>query len=208
LLSGRDFSPIAPLRRGWENLRMVSSFRKSAPNLSVTLPMAPATLHLEIKGDIMIYPSRRTILKFAGAFGVLTMGLVTGLVKSSNALAAQWNKAGFESKAMADALKALGASNPVESRDIVITAPEIAENGAVVPVAIVSKIPNTQQISVIAEKNPRPLMATFDVSNGSESYISTRIKMGETSNVWAVVKADGKFFAAKKEVKVTVGGCG
>ena len=156
----------------------------------------------------MIDPSRRTILKRAGAFGVLTMGLVSGLVKSSNAIAAQWNSAGFESRAMADALKTLGAGNPVQSGDIVITAPDIAENGAVVPVAVTSKIPNTQQISIIAEKNPRPLMATFDVSNGGEGYISTRIKMGETSNVWAVVKADGKFFAAKKEVKITVGGCG
>ena len=156
----------------------------------------------------MIDPSRRTILKYTGAVGVLAMGLVTGLVKSSSALAAQWNKAGFESRAMADALKALGAGNPAESRDIVITAPEIAENGAVVPVAIVSKIPNTQQISIIAEKNPRPLMATFDVASGSEGYVSTRVKMGETSNVWAVVKAEGNFFAAKKEVKITVGGCG
>ena len=156
----------------------------------------------------MIGLSRRTILKCAGGFGVLAMGLVTGLVKSSSALAAQWNKAGFESRAMADALKALGAGNPAESRDIVITAPEIAENGAVVPVAVVSKIPNTQQISIIAEKNPRPLMATFDISSGSEGYVSTRVKMGETSNVWAVVKADGNFFAVKKEVKITVGGCG
>jgi sulfur-oxidizing protein SoxY len=161
-----------------------------------------------MKGDIMIDPSRRTILKCAGAFGVLTMGLVSGLVKSSSAMAARWNSAGFESKAMADALQALGAGNPAESKDIVMTAPDIAENGAVVPVAVTSKIPNTQQISIIAEKNPRPLMATFDVSNGSEGYISTRIKMGETSNVWAVVKADGNFFAAKKEVKITVGGCG
>ena len=156
----------------------------------------------------MIDPSRRTILKCAGAISALTIGLVTGLVKSSNAMAAQWNSGGFESKAMADVLKALGAGNPVDSKDIVITAPDIAENGAVVPVAIVSKIPNTQQISIIAEKNPRPLMATFDVLSGSEGYISTRIKMGETSNVWAVVKADGNFFAAKKEVKITVGGCG
>ena len=156
----------------------------------------------------MLDPSRRTILKYIGAIGALATGVVTGLVKSSNALAAQWNKAGFESRAMADALKALGAGNPAESRDILITAPEIAENGAVVPVAIVSKIPNTQQISIIAEKNPRPLMATFDVSSGSEGYVSTRVKMGETSNVWAVVKADGNFFAAKKEVKITVGGCG
>ena len=156
----------------------------------------------------MIEPSRRTILKCAGAIAALAMGLAAGLVRSSNAVAAEWNKAGFESRVMPDAMKALGAGTPVESRDITITAPDIAENGAVVPVAIASKIPNTQQISIIAEKNPRPLMATFDISNGSEGYISTRIKMGETSNVWAVVKADGKFFAAKKEVKITIGGCG
>ena len=152
--------------------------------------------------------SRRTILKCAGALGVLATGLVTGLVRSPNVVAAQWNKAGFESRAMADALKALGAGNPAESKGIVITAPDIAENGAVVPVAVTSKLPNTQQISIIAEKNPSPLLATFDLSSGSESYVSTRIKMGETSNVWAVVKADGKFFTARKEVKITVGGCG
>jgi sulfur-oxidizing protein SoxY len=156
----------------------------------------------------MIDHSRRTLLKCAGALAALTVGLVTGLAKSSNAFAAQWNKAGFESKAMSDAVKALGAGNPVESRDILITAPDIAENGAVVPVAVTSKIANTQQISIISEKNPRPLLATFDVSSGSEAYVSTRIKMGETSYVWAVVKADGKFFTARKEVKVTVGGCG
>jgi sulfur-oxidizing protein SoxY len=161
-----------------------------------------------MKGDIMMDRSRRTLLKYASGIGALTIGVVSGLAKSSNALAAEWNKAGFDSKAMPDAVKALGAGNPVESRDIVITAPDIAENGAVVPVAVTSKIANTQQISIISEKNPRPLMATFDVASGSEGYISTRIKMGETSNVWAVVKADGKFYSAKKEVKVTVGGCG
>ena len=152
--------------------------------------------------------SRRILLKCTGAIGAVTLGVVTGLAKSSNAVAAQWNQAGFESKVLSDAVKALGAGNPLESRDIVITAPEIAENGAVVPVAVTSKIANTQQISIISEKNPRPLMATFDVSGGTEGYVSTRIKMGETSNVWAVVKADGKFYSAKREVKITVGGCG
>ena len=156
----------------------------------------------------MIDRSRRTFVNCAAAIGALGVGLVTGLVKSSNAVAAQRNIAGFESKAMSDAVKALGAGNTVESRDILITAPDIAENGAVVPVAVTCRIPNTQQISIISEKNPRPLLATFDVSGSSEGYVSTRIKMGETSNVWAVVKADGKFFVAKKEVKVTVGGCG
>jgi sulfur-oxidizing protein SoxY len=105
-------------------------------------------------------------------------------------------------------LKSLGAVNPAESREIAITAPDIAENGAVVPVAVTSRIPNTEQISIVAEKNPFPLAATFDVTGGGEGYVSTRIKMGQTSDVWAVVRADGKFFTAKKEVKITVGGCG
>ena len=122
--------------------------------------------------------------------------------------AATWNKSGFESKALTDVLNSLGATGASESKDIVITAPEIAENGAVVPVAVFSKIPNTQQISIVAEKNPFPLAATFDVAGGGEGYISTRLKMGQTSDVWAVVKAGGRYYVAKKEVKITVGGCG
>jgi sulfur-oxidizing protein SoxY len=105
-------------------------------------------------------------------------------------------------------MKSLGAADAAESKDIVITAPDIAENGAVVPIAVTSKLPNTQQISILAEKNPFPLAATFDVSGAGEGYVSTRIKMGQTSDVWAVVKAGGKFFTARKEVKITVGGCG
>jgi sulfur-oxidizing protein SoxY len=150
---------------------------------------------------------RRSFIKFSGSVGALVVAGAAGLLRSAESWA-QWNKAGFESKVLADALKSLGAGVPAESRDIAITAPDIAENGAVVPVAVTSRIPNTQQISIIAEKNPFPLAATFEVANGAEGYISTRIKMGETSNVWAVVKAGGKYFAAKKEVKITVGGCG
>jgi len=108
----------------------------------------------------------------------------------------------------ADAMKSLSASNLIQSKDIAITAPDIAENGAVVPIAVTSKIPNTQSISIVAEKNPFPLAATFDLSGGSEGYVSTRIKMGQTSNVHVVVKADGKLYTAVKEVKVTIGGCG
>lgn len=150
---------------------------------------------------------RRTILRLAGSAGALAALGAAGLLRTAGAWAA-WNKAGFESKALADAIKTLGAANAAESRDISITAPDIAENGAVVPIAVLSRIPNTQQISIIAEKNPFPLAATFDVSNGGEGYISTRIKMGQTSDVWAIVKAGDKFFTAKKEVKITVGGCG
>ena len=151
---------------------------------------------------------RRSFLRLAGSAGALAAAGAAGLLRSAETWAATWNKAGFESKALAEALKSLGATNAAESRDIAITAPDIAENGAVVPIAVTSKIPGTQQISIVAEKNPFPLAATFDIANGGEGYVSTRIKMGQTSDVWAVVKADGKFFTARKEVKITVGGCG
>jgi sulfur-oxidizing protein SoxY len=148
---------------------------------------------------------RRTLLTAAAGSGALA---ATGLLAPSSAHAVTWNKSAFESKAASDAIKNLGASNMIESKDIAITAPDIAENGAVVPVAVMSKIPNTQSIAIVAEKNPFPLAASFDVANGAEPYASVRIKMGQTSHVRAIVKADGKFYTAAKEVKVTVGGCG
>jgi sulfur-oxidizing protein SoxY len=151
-----------------------------------------------------MHQQRRRFLVFTGA-GAMAL---SGFIKASRVEAADWNKAAFESKALGDALKGLGAANAAESRDITITAPDIAENGAVVPVAVTSKIPNTQSISILAEKNPFPLAATFNVANGMEPYASVRIKLGQTSHVRALVKADGKFFTASKEVKVTVGGCG
>lgn len=151
---------------------------------------------------------RRDFLKLAGQAGALAIATTAGLLKSGAAWAAPWNKNAFESKAVADILKNLGASNLIDSKDIVITAPDIAENGAIVPVAVTSKIPNTQSISIIAEKNPFPLAASFDLMAGGDSYVSTRLKMGQTSDVRAVVKADGKFYTTVKEVKVTVGGCG
>ena len=148
---------------------------------------------------------RRHFITMAGRAGALA---AAGLLMPLRGWAAGWNKPAFESKAVADALKGIGAANMIESKDIAITAPDIAENGAVVPVAVTSKIPNTQSISILAEKNPFPLAATFDMANGAEPYASVRIKMGQTSNVRAVVKADGKFYTSAKEVKVTVGGCG
>lgn len=152
--------------------------------------------------------ARRSFLKFAGGVAALAAAGAAGLLRTAESWAASWNKAGFESKVLADALKTLGATNPVESRDIVITAPDIAENSALVPVAVTSKLSNTQQISIVAEKNPFPLAATFDIANGAEGYVRTDIKMGQTSDIWAVVRADGKFYVARTEVKITVGGCG
>jgi sulfur-oxidizing protein SoxY len=153
----------------------------------------------------MMNPLRRSLLKLFAATATLA---ATGLLDARAALAAVWNKAGFESKTSTDALKSLGVSNAAVSKDIQITAPEIAENGAQVPITILSRIPNTQSISIVIDKNPFPLSSTFEFSNGADSYISTRLKMGQTSNIVALVKADGKFFTASKEVKVTIGGCG
>jgi sulfur-oxidizing protein SoxY len=148
---------------------------------------------------------RRTLLRLTGAVFVTT---TASMLKVGQVLAATWNKAGFESKAAADALKTLGATTTTPSKEIVITAPDIAENGAQVPVTVSSKLANTQSISIVVDKNPFPLNSSFDFANGAEGYVSTKIKMDQTSNVIAVVKADGKFFTARKEVKVTIGGCG
>jgi sulfur-oxidizing protein SoxY len=120
-----------------------------------------------------------------------------------------FNKTAFDAKSIADAVKAYGASAPVESKDVTLTAPEIAENGAVVPLAAASTLPNVKSILLLVEKNPSALSAKFDVSDAVEPNFATRVKMGQTSDVYAVaITADGKAHYAKKEVKVTLGGCG
>ena len=100
-----------------------------------------------------------------------------------------------------------GGQTP-EAGKITLTAPEIAENGAIVPLEITSRIPNTESIYIFADKNPQPLVAEFDFTGATEPFVSTRIKMGETSKVRAIVKAGGKFYATARDVKVTIGGCG
>lgn len=150
---------------------------------------------------------RRDTLKAGGGIGVLGLLAAAGLIKPELAEAA-WNKSAFEANKMDDAMAAIGAGKPAESADIQITAPDIAENGAVVPVGVASKIPNTESIAILIEKNPAMLAASFDIPQGTVADVQTRVKMGQTSDVYAVVKADGKFYMAKKEVKVTLGGCG
>jgi sulfur-oxidizing protein SoxY len=119
-----------------------------------------------------------------------------------------FTKAAFDAKSVADAVKAFGAGAPVESKDVHLTAPDIAENGAVVPVTVVSAIPDTQSIAILIEKNPNMLAAVFDLPAGTDPSVTTRVKMAQTSNVYALVKAGGKFYATHKEIKVTLGGCG
>jgi sulfur-oxidizing protein SoxY len=150
---------------------------------------------------------RRNVLKGAAGAGAVAVAVAAGLLKPTQALAA-WNKDAFEAKNVNDALKGLGASGAGDSKDISIKAPDIAENGAVVPVEVTSNIANTTAIAIIAEKNGTPLIGNYNLSGGTQGFISTRIKMGQTSLVRAVVKANGKSYTAAKEVKVTIGGCG
>jgi sulfur-oxidizing protein SoxY len=153
-------------------------------------------------------PTKRETLKTVANLGVLALSLAAGITKTSIAAAADWNKAAFESNKLPEVLKALGANAPVESKDIEINAPEIAENGAVVPISVDSKLANTQNISVMVEKNPNLLSASFDLPSGTDPHIVTRVKMAETSKVTVLVKADGKYYFNAKEIKITVGGCG
>lgn len=124
------------------------------------------------------------------------------------ALAAQWNKAAFDAKAIADSLRHIGAVNLAVTDQIDLKAPEIAENGAIVPLEIVSRIPGTQAIHILVEKNPQPLAASFEFIDGIEPFVATRIKMNESSPLRIVVKAGDRYFGIVREVKVTIGGCG
>ena len=121
-----------------------------------------------------------------------------------------FNNDAFAAKGLSDALKALGASSAMtESKDVTLTAPDIAENGAVVPLAASSTLPGIKHMVLLVEKNPSALIAVFNVNDAIEANFATRAKMGQTSDVYAVaITADGKALYAKKEVKVTLGGCG
>jgi sulfur-oxidizing protein SoxY len=122
---------------------------------------------------------------------------------------AAWSQAAFEAKTLADAAKALGGSAPVESKDVTITGPDIAENGAVVPVGCSTTLAGAKRLLLLVEKNPNVLAAVFDVSDAVDASFNTRVKMGQSSNVYAVaMMADGKVLYAGKEIKVTLGGCG
>lgn len=151
---------------------------------------------------------RRTFLRTAVATTAFGATLFAGLLTPLRALAGAWNQSGFDAKSLADALRSIGASTPADSPDILIKTPEIAENGAIVPIEVVSKIPNTRFIAILAEKNPFPLIGTFDLRDGAEGFVSTRVKLDQTSLVRVIVKADDKVYGATREVKVTIGGCG
>ncbi len=145
-------------------------------------------------------PLRRLVLRS-------TALLAAGMLLPLRALAA-WDNAAFGAKSLGDALKALGGSAAADSKDIVIDAPQIAENSGVVPIEVTSNIPGTRSIAVVIEKNPFPLVSKFEFKEGAVPYVKVNVKIGESSNVRVVAEAGGKHFTAMKEVKVTIGGCG
>ena len=150
---------------------------------------------------------RRSVLKLSTVLG---LAVAAGILRPEEALAAQqeWNEKAFDAKNVKDVVSAMGGSEATESDKITLVAPDIAENGAVVPVGVVSSLPNTQEIAILVPNNPSTLVASFTIPTDTLPEVATRIKMGGTSDVYALVKADGKFYTAHKEIKVTLGGCG
>ena len=149
--------------------------------------------------------TRRQMLQRSSAV-VTALG---GLGLLPQAAQAAFNAPAFEAKTMADLVKALGVSMPTESKDVTIIGPDIAENGAVVPVGCASSLPGVKRLLVMVEKNPNMLCAMFDVSDSVEPSFNTRVKMGQSSNVMAVaITADNKVLFSHKEIEVTWGGCG
>jgi sulfur-oxidizing protein SoxY len=138
----------------------------------------------------------------------LVAALAAGLLRPLASLAAAWNKDAFGAKNAADALRSLGVANAVPSNDVVIEAPQIAENGAVVPIEITSHVRGTRSIMVLIDNNPFPLVGKFDFTEGALPFVKLNVKMGETSDVRVVAEAGGKHYVATKEIKVTIGGCG
>ena len=143
---------------------------------------------------------RRTILKSLITF--------TGLGLISRYALAAWPKEAFDGEDVSSVTNALYGGEATDSDMIKLKAPDIAENGAVVPVSVKTDLPNVESISILVDGNPNPLASTFELTENSIADVSTRIKMSKTSNVVAVVKADGGVHKAQQEVKVTIGGCG
>lgn len=152
--------------------------------------------------------TRRDMLSHSAR--VAAMLASVGLLPTQpRAQSASWNSAAFSAKSMAEAVKAMGGGAPSESKDVSVTGPDIAENGAVVPVGVATTLPGARRLLLLVEKNPSVLAAVFDISDAVEANFSTRVKMGQSSNVYAVaMMGDGKVHFAQKEVKVTLGGCG
>jgi len=154
--------------------------------------------------------NRRKALQTTGGFGVLGMFVAAGILTPEQARAQQQalGQGAFQARDLNSVVRALGGDTAATSDQITVTGPDIAENGAVVPVGAQTTLPNVEMIALLVEKNPHALSAAFMMTGDTDPFVSTRVKMGQSSDVYALVRAGGRFHVAKKEIKVTLGGCG
>jgi sulfur-oxidizing protein SoxY len=152
---------------------------------------------------------RRLFLKGSLVTGLLAIGASLGLITPGHALA-DWPASAFDAKKINDALNILFGKTELINKpnDIMLTAPDIAENGAVVPVTVQSDLEGIESITLLVDKNPNSLIARFKLAKNAKVYIKTNIKMAETSNLIAVLKAGDKLYSTRRKVKVTLNGCG
>lgn len=146
---------------------------------------------------------RRAFIK-----GTIAAGIASGAAVVAPSAFAKWSKDTFEAKGLEDTLKAMGVDGAEASDQIMIKAPEIAENGMVVPIKVESKIEGTETISILVAENGTPLTAVFNIGEGAVPSVKSRVKMGKTSDVIAIVKSGDKYYKNHVAVKVTKGGCG
>ncbi len=152
--------------------------------------------------------TRRHFLQAFGSTGLLAGLVGAGLLRPGQALAIDFNRAAFEAKSAAEALRLIGAAGAETSADIVLKTPEIAENGAAVAIEVISNIPGTTRLSVLVDKNPFPLALQFNFAPPAAARLQARLKMGESSRLRIVATAGGRHYTVFREVKVTAGGCG
>ena len=153
-------------------------------------------------------PRRRNFLQAFGSAGLLAGLLGSGLLRPGRALAVDFNRTAFDARSAADALRLIGAAGAEASTDILLKTPEIAENGAAVPIEVISNIPGTTRLSVLVDKNPFPLALQFNFAPPAVARFQARLKMGESSRLRIVASVGGKHYTVFREVKVTAGGCG
>jgi sulfur-oxidizing protein SoxY len=153
--------------------------------------------------------TRRLILKGAAVLALLGIAGVRFVMTPAVAAANdKYPEDAFKQKNSDDAIKSLYGKTAEASDKVKLDAPEIAENGAVVPISVSSTLADVTSISILVVENPNALAASYKIPAGTMPNVANRLKMAKTSNVIAVVEAGGKLYSATKEVKVTVGGCG
>lgn len=151
--------------------------------------------------------ARRRVVGALARTAALIAAAATGLLQTARAWAGERNVPAFDAKVLDEALAAAGVTDAVESPDVVLRAPDIAENSAIVHIEIESKLPGTRSILLFAEKNPQPFVAQFDILPGMDPFVAVRIKMAESAHLRAVVLTDTGRFFARRETTVTLGGC-